>query len=453
MIKSKLIELACDSLKKCKKRIKVFLYLRRLEILSDIYIKQLKTGNHKVEVEQKQTLSFFLNYAKEHSQYYGNLLKKEIITEDECINILKRLPLSNKQIIRRKRKEIYSDEINKTSTYWVNTGGSTGEPLHFPFLKIGKNWEHIHQMMLYKTMGWKTRETIVSIDGSTVDTIKRSQNKYYVQSDNFPYGKFSFSTLYMSDETLHYYIQSLNQIRPKIMRGYPSGILKLAFFINKKRCKLIFKLRGIYLTSESFSAKEREYIQNTFKCNVYGQYGHTETSIFAVSFSDLTYYCSPFYGFTEVINKKGEHAKVGETGEVVVTGFSNYGTPFIRYQTGDLAEYGGTQNGIIKLNHLQGREADYIINKALQKIYVVGFLFGSHIKAFNEINEWQIEQEEIGKAILRIVKDTNYQDSTSQEIRSLFINQKIDLNIIFTDQIPQSNNGKKKFIIQHIKDI
>ena len=246
------------------------------------------------------------------------------------------LPLSNKKIIREKGNTIYSDEINQASTYWVNTGGSTGEPLHFPFLKIGKDLELIHQMMLYKTMGWKNNETIISIDGSTIDDFKRSQNIYYIKSTNFPYGKFSFSTLYMSDETLHYYIKSLNKIRPKIMRGYPSGILKLAFFINRKQCKLNFKIKGIYLTSESFSTKEREYIQNTFKCAVYGQYGHTETSIFAVSFSDLTYYCSPLYGFTEVINEKGKHAKVGEIGEIVVTGFSNYGMPFIRYQTGDL---------------------------------------------------------------------------------------------------------------------
>ncbi|NBK99029.1 MAG: hypothetical protein EOM50_13620 [Erysipelotrichia bacterium] len=301
-------------------------------------------------------------------------------------------------------------------------------------------------------MGWKNNETIISIDGSTIDDFKRSQNIYYIKSTNFPYGKFSFSTLYMSDETLHYYIKSLNKIRPKIMRGYPSGILKLAFFINRKQCKLNFKIKGIYLTSESFSTKEREYIQNTFKCAVYGQYGHTETSIFAVSFSDLTYYCSPLYGFTEVINEKGKHAKVGEIGEIVVTGFSNYGMPFIRYQTGDLAEYGGCQNGIVKLSHLQGRNADFIINKVLQKIHLVGFLFGNHIKAFNEIIEWQIEQKEIGKVSLKIVKDINYKLSTDQELRDLFANQRIDIDIIFTNQIPQAQNGKKKFIIQHLKD-
>ena len=51
----------------------------------------------------------------------------------------------------------------------------------------------------------------------------------------------------------------------------------------------------------------------------------------------------------EVLDENGQHVKEGETGEVVVTSFSNYVMSFIRYRTGDLVEYGGKKNGIVIL--------------------------------------------------------------------------------------------------------
>lgn len=61
----------------------------------------------------------------------------------------------------------------------------------------------------------------------------------------------------------------------------------------------------------------------------------------------------------------------------MVTGFVEYGLPFIRYKTGDLAIYGGeTELGETILTKLLGREVDCIYNKGGKKIYLVGFIFG-----------------------------------------------------------------------------
>lgn len=107
------------------------------------------------------------------------------------------------------------------------------------------------------------------------------------------------------------------------------------------------KLKGVYLTSESFTQDEKNFISSYFKCPVYGQYGHTESSIFAIQNpADEVYYCSPIYGYTEVVDQKGQHVNIGEQGEVVVTGFVEYGLPLSDIRQGILQSMVEKQNWV-----------------------------------------------------------------------------------------------------------
>lgn len=430
-----------------REEVKKLEYIRGLALK---YIHVLRYDEKAIEAEQKKLLTDLLLYAKAHSLYYKELLSGVDITEKNCINVIANLPLSSKEIIRRHSPMIYSDEIGADWQGWLNTGGSTGEPLHFPIKIRGVDIEQVHQMMLYLDMGWKFKDIIVSIDGSVVDDSLRSKNIFYVEGNNFPYGKYSFSTLYMSNETLSFYIRDLNVIKPSILRGYPSGLMRLANYIIDFNCRLSFSLKGIYLTSECFSVEDGKILQDVFRCKIYGQYGHTESSIFAVSKDCSSYFCSPFYGFTEVVDDQGCPVSPGEVGEVVVTGFLNIAMPFIRYKTGDIAEYGGKKDGITVLNSLNGRTVDCIINKFNQKIYLTGLIFGGHIKALNHINDWQIEQSEVGKIIIKVVKGVGFNDQISQELVLLFNENLIDVEMQFVDYIPVTRRGKRKFMIQHL---
>lgn len=114
------------------------------------------------------------------------------INLENCINVVNDLPLCSKELIRKNCNTIYSTEIGDDWEDWLNTGGSTGEPLRFPIKSRNINIEQVHQMMLYLDMGWSFNDLIVSIDGSVVDSDARSRNIFYVEGNNFPYGKYSF---------------------------------------------------------------------------------------------------------------------------------------------------------------------------------------------------------------------------------------------------------------------
>lgn len=324
-------------------------YLKTNSSIQWLYMKYMqyyakKFLNHPETWKQWQLakLTAMLSYAQRHCTYYRKYIVGEV-RMDNSMEIIKSLPLLDKNIIRHQEKNVYSDEITDNWKVWLNTGGSTGEPLHFPALYKGLPVEGVCQMMLYMKMGYQWGDIIVSFDGCRIKDEDRSRNIYWQMGNaNFPFGKKNFSTLYLDNNSVKYYWEELKRTKPAFIRGYPSGIMEMCKLAMNTGIVMDLKLKGVYLTSESFTQDEKNFISSYFKCPVYGQYGHTESSIFAIQNpADEVYYCSPIYGYTEVVDQKGQHVNIGEQGEVVVTGFVEYGLPFIRYKTGDLAIYGG----------------------------------------------------------------------------------------------------------------
>lgn len=402
---------------------------------------------------QEQNLKEILGYAVLHCPYYQGLYGMRQVNEPKTL--LKSLPLLDKQTILNVGGQIYSDIITEDWNLWLNTGGSTGNPLHFPALYTSKPWENICQMMLYMQMGYKRGDTIVCVSGERISDEDLAQHVYWGESANFPYGKVHFSTLHIDNDTIGHYWNKLIEVSPKFMRGYPSGILELCRLARQRGLFPSFKMKGIYLTSENFTQDDKDEISNFFHCPVYGQYGHTESSIFAVQTPDSdAYICNPLYGYTEVLDENGKQVEIGELGEIVVTGFIEHGLPFIRYKTGDLAIYGGeTEYGETILKKLLGRSVDFIYNKNQEKIYLVGFIFGGHISAFNHIQSWQIHQVEIGKVNLRIVKGEGYDEDVEEELQNLFAQKNIDVDFQYVGKIEKTIRGKQKFLIQELKGL
>jgi phenylacetate-CoA ligase len=432
-------------------------FLKRNAISNGIYFtmasrkaKQMLERRDEWEQMQEERLADLLNYAKKHSRYFWMHIGEKTITPDMAVAVLKTLPLLTKDIIREQQFNIYSDETGPKWKVWGNTGGSTGEPLKFPRLSNGQWNEPVCQWLTYNYLGGaKIRDIIVSVAGVRIPEGRIKSKIFYADEGNFPWGKYNFSTLYMTEENLPYYIEQLNKTKASFIRGYSAGVLTLAQYIKSHQSPLEVHLKGIYLTSEAFSEQSRDFISEVFHCPVIGQYGHTEMSVYAYQHKeDSVYECLPLYGYTEVLDDKGRHVKEDEVGEIVVTGFNQIGMPFIRYKTGDLATYKGTKNGIVYIDAIQGRTVDFLYDRDGKKVFLTGAIFGGHIKAFNYIAQWQLVQNEKGVVDVAIIKGDGFDETIEKEVLDFFEGFNIGAKLKYVDYIPKQANGKQKFLIQ-----
>jgi len=397
-------------------------------------------------------LSEMLGYAYQHCRYYKNLFEQFGLAPKDLRNF-KRLPLLDKAIIKSHRNDIISDEINRLDFYTMNTGGSTGEPLEFPVSSIAGEIDGVHQEFHYRIIGYEPGDIIVAFDGSSVPEKLRQKHVYWIETgpNDIPYGRLSYSSLYLIEETISLYVKHILDYKPSILRGYPSFINDIADYILKN--KIPFHIKGVQLTAENAYDSQVEKIRKTFDTKVFFQYGHSEASVFGYTVDDTyEYFCSPFYGLTEVIDSDGRQVNKGEIGEIVVTGFYNFALPFIRYRTGDLAIFNGDEDGIVRLGKIVGRTQDYIYTKDRERVALTALIFGQHYRAFRNIRKWQLVQNVPGKVVIKIVKGEGFSDEDEDEIRSKFKSIcNIDTDFDFVDFIPLTKRGKFKFLVQNIE--
>ena len=384
---------------------------------------------------------------------YRGLLSGTEITSANCLGILRSLPVVSKEDLRDApdHRALF---VGEDWSGWRNTGGSTGEPFRFPVGGLSR-WapdrEQLCQAWLYREMTGRFEPRIVSVDGSRVDESDRARGVFWVSGrPNFPYGSIHFSTLYLTAETFAAYARKLDEAAPEVIRGYPSGVAELARLAEDSGHTFRFTPKGIYLTSENITEAHIEVIERVFGCPVWGQYGHSESSVFAVRRpGDEAYECHPAAGIVEVLRPDGTHAERGETGEIVVTGFSNRAMPFVRYRTGDLAEYGGRRGAFTILNRLVGRDTDFITDRSGRRHHLVGLVFGGHLPAFNHIDGWQIEQTAPGRVRLYVVRGKSYTDDVEHELTRFFSSHGFEASVSYVGTLRKTARGKQPFLIKN----
>ncbi|MBC8432922.1 MAG: phenylacetate--CoA ligase family protein [Desulfobacterales bacterium] len=404
-------------------------------------------------IYRDQQLSAMLKYAYQHCPYYEILFEKYDVDINNLTNF-ENLPLLDKTIVRKHKKELISCKTNWLDTYTMNTGGSTGEPLEFIASQLAATIFGTHLKFLYKIMGYRNGDKIASFDGSSIPEKLRFNNIYWIKTGirDIPWGSVAYSSLYLTSKTIPLYIDHILNFKPSILRGYPSFISDIANYIIENKISIPFQVKGILLTSENAFDWQVENIKKAFNTNIYFEYGISEVCVCGYTVDNTyEYACSPFYGFTEILDTNGRHVKKNEIGEIVVTGYFNYALPFIRYKTGDLAVYNVQENGIVKLRKIIGRTQDFIYTIDKEKVALTAIIFGQHYRAFKNIERWQLEQNIPGEIIVRIVKGQTFSNTDEQEIKSKFktiCNVNVDCE--YVDCISLTNRGKFKFLIQNI---
>lgn len=355
-------------------------------------------------------------------QGFDDLLKLPIVKRAE----LQDVPLEYRSAARRGR-------------YLVNTGGSSGQPLAFYVEPscVGHEWAHMHG--IWAKLGFKQGDLTIVFGGrSDVDGVLEYDSARHRLAVDLYSGWRSVA------DRLH---TVFDRYRPRYLHGYPSSIFDFVIWLEVNQHPLLPVLRrhlkGMFLGSELPSSSVRKEVEASLGCGSVSWYGHTERSVLAYEKDGYGSY-SPFlsYGFAEAIGVRG-------SSRLISTGYYNYASPLIRYDTGDLVDP-HVEDGI--LDHFRvsdGREGEFILDELHNKVFLTGLVFGRHHRLFEEARHIQIYQRQPGKAEVLIVPRRTL---TSSVAASLFdgSNVLIEFDFRIVESPRRSAAGKVPLLVRDL---
>jgi phenylacetate-CoA ligase len=249
---------------------------------------------------------------------------------------------------------------------------------------------------------------------------------------------------------------TLNRIRPDVIYGFPSILEELCALVTLKINPRIVFSHGGKLTERC-----RKIVESTFDAEVYDTYGSAE-------FWRLAFECDEHSGLHMITDcavvecvRDGEVVAVGESGDVVVTGLSNYQMPLIRYELGDIAVLADESCACGRswplIRDIQGRTMDSFTlpsGRVLSVVNIFQWVYPEIKDYVYCFSQYQIVQESPKKIVLRIVKGKEYHDEIIDQITRRIKKDLEGENVMFSldsvDEIPREKSGKRQQIVSYV---
>lgn len=403
-------------------------------------------------IREWQTIRFLelLRHAWTHCEGYRELYQQAGLTLDDIQNLddLRYLPTVTKEMLRD-NIAAFSVPIKKHS--YVTTGGSSGVPFGFYLGRDNRMIELAYMHASWMRAGWRPGHSVI-LRGSFVGSAEAPW-----QYDAWR-KRLNVTASYLTPETLPGFLAMVNHYKPQTLQAYPSACLILADLLQDYGKPVDLPFKWIMLGSENLYDWQVEKFSEAFpQARLFSWYGHSEKAILAPWCEhNRTYHAWPTYGITEVLNEQGHDVSEGEEGQVVVTGLHMWATPFIRYETADIAVKGPQQcpdcrrHGQV-LSRIMGRLQEVIVTSTGR--YVSMTAMNMHSPVFDGIRQFQFYQDHPGVVGFRFIAKRSLCWDELNRIRKELeakLGHDVDLGIERVQEIPYTRGGKRCFLEQRL---
>lgn len=283
---------------------------------------------------------------------------------------------------------------------------------------------------------------------------KNNKDIFYDSSLNIWYADNSN----LKEEKIINIIETVNRNRIKVIRGYMTTLDSITRYMEENNLKFIHKVTFISV-GELLQEWLRLRVINYLKCDIVSQYGNEENGIFGQSDINASGRHINLNGAGCIIEilklDRDEPVNKGEIGRIVVTDFTNYAFPMIRYEIGDLAapcEY--NPDGTIKsIDKLSGRITDLIFCTNGQVLDIFNTV---PTEIYNNplIKQWQFIQKGEKEYLLNLsIKNESIKKEENVFRNKLkdILGQDATISISWQNELPILNSGKRKIIINEWK--
>lgn len=402
--------------------------------------------------EQSNRYFQFLTYCYTNSSYYKKELEK-IEGWNDIVNIHK-LPILNKEVIRQELKNIQT--IPAKSGIVSKTGGTTGKSLEIVFSHEDMQERFAMLDDFRSKAGYELGKKTAWFSGKDIITDKDVKNKRFWKTDYLHKVRY-YSTFYISESYLDYYLQNIINYRPEYLIGFPSSILEIVKHGRKKG--VVFPegiVKAIFPTAETVTPAIREDLESFFNTKVYNQYASSEGAPLIYECIKGNLHIDIRSGVFEVLDEDDQPTN---NGRMVVTSFTTTGVPLIRYDIGDVLELSdvvcncGNNNPLAKAIH--GRVDDYVYSPTRGKINLGNI--SNALKDTYGIRRFQVVQDKLTDVVINIQIDkTVYNDKVEkvflQNLKDR-LGSEMGISLNFMNEIPVEKSGKFRLVKNNVKHL
>jgi phenylacetate-CoA ligase len=367
----------------------------------------------------------------------------------DSIASIRKFPSLTKGALRHSPSEYVAMDVPEAALQYVMSGGTTGKPVRFCHIRTyNDEVAKAYRLIMWRRAGYRPGARLLdltaSFSGAPLQYAPGSRTAY-----------LSISAL--GGSNIDDWAEDVRSFRPEFVVGFPSTITLLAQ-LTRDHDLPRDSVRGIITSSEVMYESQRRYIADVYGCRILSWYGMAEYAGFASGCEHCDeYHFFPQAGILELLDDEGRAVtEEGGEGEIVLTGFHNLATPFIRYRTGDRGVLGPARCDKCGRNHpilktISGRTQEYLV--AGDGRLIPNSALNDHSDVFEYVRSYQFYQDTPGKVRLDVVVRPAYDLDRVESLRRTILRKMgpgIDLEVRLVDRIERTKRGKHRFIVQRL---
>ena len=392
-------------------------------------------------------LERLVGHAATRSAYYSSLYSDVDLGEIKSLHALSALPVVDKEMLRANMDDVYT--VPARGSVEAHTGGTTGKSLVVRMTRHDM-MRRMAQLDHFKSRAGFENRRMPRATFSGTHIIPPGQQTGPYWRYNAATKQMLYSTFHMNEKSLGSYVNNLNTLRPKALDGFFSSLVELANYIERNDLRLVFRPVAIFPTSETVTESGRGLLERVFRAKVFDQYASSEGAPFVAE-------CVQGVLHVEVASGIFEHS--GDSNDILITSFTSYGTPLIRYRIGDAMVFGGEEQcpcGIESptVKSIDGRMDDFIYRSDGSKVNS-GNVSNLFKNMPNSLIAAQVTQRRLGEVHIALAVDPHlYRDRFDSELRDEFAHKfdsKTRVIIEHVEQIPREKSGKQRLIHNHLQ--
>lgn len=423
---------------------------KRVQILNKIQ-SRIAWQQDRIVSYQEEKLRRLIQYCWDYVPFYRSRWQTYISGPEavQTIADLQKLPVLTKEELRSELPRLI------TTASWIKseearTGGSTGRPTLFRMTKDDQESMWAQMYTGWYWAGYRLGDPFLAVGGESIGTGLTDRRSLKDKIMN----RYAFSGSNLTLERVQTLIKSSHCPTIRFIYGYPNAIRELGELLRQAGGRFP-RLSGIVCTAEVMRAEVRQRIIDTFDTpNVFDQYGLNDGGLLAVEGPEHDGLHLFFHrGILEILdNENRQIHKSHQSGRAVATCLSNFATPFIRYETGDMVHWHSREPspsgiGWPRIGPVDGRTGDVIYLPSGRSIAMPGLTLV--MRWLDGLRQYQFIQTGPDTVSVRLDRDETF-SLTEAEMRR-YLQEKIAPEIqwqIVWDK-PELTRNDKLLIIRN----